>query len=135
MTYSVQSAPADLEESSTAPMQTIPETHESSFPSAQQTTPPVTLTAMQHQQPISDPETGQRSNQQAPGKQLTSSNSMDSLLTLSDVDFGMEEQTQGVDEVDGPPPETLGWVERKRKVRSYVRTYRGHYGNHNCIDL
>lgn len=52
---------------------------------------------------------------QSSAKHMQSSTSMDSLLSLSDVDFGMEEQTRGTEEVDGP-----GEPEKKVKVRAMV---------------
>lgn len=100
MSYSVRSAPAD-DTSGPAPMQTIPE---SSSPSTQATDSPPTMkrsagqVTLQYQEHLVDTDSARRPPKRSPVKHVTSSTSMDSLLSLSDVDFGMEEQTRSSEE-------------------------------------
>lgn len=101
--YSVRSAHSD------DVMHTIPETREAKIP-------PTSLpTILMHQEPILEPESDRK-----PGfKHMSSPTSSDSLLSLNDVDFGMEEQSAGpsvevqaerpaidVDEPDTDRPDT-----------------------------
>ena len=88
-------------------MQTIPESGElgtTTQPLAPEGSTPTTdppLRVSQHMEKVSELEASPQQHE-APGglRQVTSSTSMDSLLSLSDVDFGMEERAGGTEETD-----------------------------------
>ena len=90
-------------------MQTIPESGEMSQSTENPSLAPrLTPSALQHLEPLG--QEGQR-------KQASSTPSVDSLLSLSDVDFGMEEEAKVLVEPDGAEPRReVGSAERSKVV-------------------
>lgn len=118
ISYTVDSPPDESLAITQTHMQTIPESREAEIPPSH----PLEMgpALLQHQEPIVDPESDQVVKPSS--KRMSGSTSMDSLLSLSDVDFGMEEQTTGTEEVpvvDGPEVDGPVIQRRKTKVRSF----------------
>lgn len=92
-------------------MQTIPESQELGVPpkyDAPQTNStealPPSQRIVQHLEPLSEPPEPDHTHKQQGGKHMTGSTSLDSLLSLTDLEFGMEERAVVTEDTDGLPP-------------------------------